>query len=193
MISWRYIRRFCYVAHRPGGGCNHPSPPGRERTARGAEEARTCAWASPPPRPVVRGATSLSSSPTATPPGPIGRRALGWWLPSSGTGHRTERAPMGNHGARLRAMTRSPDHEALRPAQFEVPAPLAEHANRLLLSTGLHAEVVHEPPGRRLDGLLPAGRRIALGKAETEHQRGDVAVAHHIARGSTSRRSRGGG
>jgi hypothetical protein len=37
-------------------------------------------------------------------------------------------------------MTRSPDGTAPQPSLADVPAPLAEYADRLLLSTGLHAE-----------------------------------------------------
>jgi hypothetical protein len=37
-------------------------------------------------------------------------------------------------------VTRSPDGIAPQPPLADVPAPLAEYADRLLLSTGLHAE-----------------------------------------------------
>jgi hypothetical protein len=63
-------------------------------------------------------------------------------------------------------MTRSPDGIAPHPSLADVPAPLAEYADRLLLSTGLHAEEALLIASRQLDPtaeLEPLARALRAG------------------------------
>lgn len=63
-------------------------------------------------------------------------------------------------------MTRSPEPPVAQPTLPDVPAALAEYADRLLLSTGLHAEDVLSIVGGQVEPsaeLEPLARALRAG------------------------------